>query len=343
MINARLFREFPMKIYTMPVRRCRWLVAGSLLLSVISLARGQQTPQTSPSTATALSAPVTPSKPSVTAPKVDSGIKAMQEAISTLSREYTAWRKNTQVGKLREASNYFQDNPSTDITAKHILNALHQQTMSDGIGDAYVKWQLLSGLPAKVDSSLAADLLNVYSQTPRYPSHPGLNKRELDQRVMKIKEDVADKLNDVFQTTITDWKGQFGPLLQYRNELFAHLPVSRQVLWAALSDFQARIAAGVPCSSLWPNFTGAIDVWTAEDKTTPNDIRQLADALKKLETYAADGKNQPYEKAEFDAKAKHMKWDAAGVLDNGQVDATLKQLKKLVDNPEPKLQIRKDN
>jgi len=317
----------------MTVCRCLWLLlTGSMFLGVISIGRADPTPAT------------VPSKPPVATPKaVDPGIKAMQDAVSTLSREYAAWKKDQKFGKLRETANFFQENPSTDITAKHILAELHQQTAPDPMADAYVKWQLMSRLTAKVELAQANDLFSIYAQVPQYPSHPGMDRKYWDQAIRGIKEDLSEKVNGAFQPKVDDFKTRIVPLIQYRNELFSHNPVSTRVMLAGLNDLRARVGAGINSTAFWTVYSSTVDVWTADDKTTHGDLLTLADDIKKLQAICADPKNQPYDHVTFDAKAKHLTWAPVGVLDGGQLGAVVTQLTKLANNPEPKMQIRKDN
>ena len=88
-------------------------------------------------------------------------MKAVQAAIAILQKEVVAHQKDPQ-SALRDKCNYFTDNPSTDLLPEVIVQALGSTISPDAPSDSYVKWQLLSGAPAKFDAEtgrLAAAML----------------------------------------------------------------------------------------------------------------------------------------------------------------------------------------
>src|SRR5690242_8897685 len=73
-----------------------------------------------------------------------------QPAISALLKEY----KDKKGEGLREKSNYFQENKTEGITPEVIVAALEKPVSPDARTEAYVKWQLLSGVEAAFPEEL---------------------------------------------------------------------------------------------------------------------------------------------------------------------------------------------
>lgn len=331
----------------MMVHRCLMLlVAASLLMGAISAVHADQSAQTAPT------------KPVVAAPKADMGAKAVQDAIAMLSKEYDAWRKDPNAGTASEAykvffggprreCNYFRENPSPDVTVKQILAALHRTLLPSASCDAYVKWQLLSGLNGKMDATQTADLLHLYSQIPQFPPHPGLvNKKAWDFMLKECKkgEDDSALVNGKVEQKRNEWRRDVDPHIQYRNALFGHLPATKAVLLAGLNDLKARIAAGIACQDFWTEFCGDIDLWAVDDGTSHNDLRQMAGNIRQLGLFGDDPRCQADDLAVFSTYAKppQMQWQT-NAMGTGTTDPIVKRLLQQANGADQKAQIRKDN
>jgi hypothetical protein len=75
---------------------------------------------------------------------------AVKNAVASLNKEFEASLRKPATNSLRATCNYFADHPSKDLTADAILPALAGPGVGDGRATAYVRWQLLSGMPAKL-------------------------------------------------------------------------------------------------------------------------------------------------------------------------------------------------
>jgi hypothetical protein len=99
--------------------------------------------------------PVAPAKagaekatPEATAPPAKTAgvanAKVIPAAITALRKEYMGFVKDPKA-TLREKSDYFKENPA-EVTPDAILKALEGSITGDAALQAYVKWQLLSGV-----------------------------------------------------------------------------------------------------------------------------------------------------------------------------------------------------
>src|SRR5438874_7499991 len=117
-----------------------------LILGVFGLpmgAIGKVAPATKPATRAAVSRPV---------PAQSAEAKAnlaVAKAVGALKKEYGEHQKDPIV-PLRKECNYFVEQPDGEVSVEAIFNALDRRVGDDLASDAYVKWQLLSGIKGKV-------------------------------------------------------------------------------------------------------------------------------------------------------------------------------------------------
>jgi hypothetical protein len=96
-----------------------------------------------------------------------------------LNKEYEQYLRN-QGTNVREASNYFKDHPEPDLTPDAIVSALASRG-GDPRTSAYIKWQLLSGLPddaSAIPPQPARMMLSAYRAAPLPINRPGIALQE---------------------------------------------------------------------------------------------------------------------------------------------------------------------
>src|SRR5688572_29746422 len=189
----------------------------SIALLVILIAVG-------PLVAQPATPPASPVTRPTTRPRTDSGAArgAMQTAIAELSKEFQSSVRQKS-SPPRTKSDYFIEKPSDDVTPEAVVTALARSGDGDPRMAAYVKWQLLSALPEKVeDPKIAAALLRAYKSAPEPLPRPGVAPREraqLDKLAQGAREDDRQKVTEQFEKLVEQFDVNNGPILAYRDEL----------------------------------------------------------------------------------------------------------------------------
>src|SRR4051812_28458017 len=114
---------------------------------------------------------------------------AVTAAIQALQKEFAAHAKEPQKNKLRDKSDYFKANPSPDATPELIMKGLEGSVSGGYAAEAYVKWQLLSGIEGKFPDDLVKRAVAVYRRAPSPANHPGLDHRTANRAIMGIKKE----------------------------------------------------------------------------------------------------------------------------------------------------------
>ena len=97
-------------------------------------------------------------------------------------------RREFEIGKLRSASDYFEKSPNAEMTAEVVAAMLTRRQGSSDSMDAYIKWQLLSGLPTPISEQLLGDAVAAYRNAPALESRPGMTpdqRKVLDRALNK--------------------------------------------------------------------------------------------------------------------------------------------------------------
>src|SRR5690242_17033506 len=182
--------------------------------------------------------PATPPKPSAAAAKP--AASPVQPAIAALLKEYQTAMKDKKGEGLREKCDYFSQNKTEGITPEVILAALEKSISADPRADAYVKWQLLSGVEGKFPEELKARALRVYKMAQFLPfDHPGKNHADLQRKLQRIGIHNADAevpINKDMVEAINQFRLAAEPILSYRDELYARMPGGFETLQMGLSD-----------------------------------------------------------------------------------------------------------
>src|SRR5262249_1065171 len=136
---------------------------------------------------------------------------AVKNAVVALNKEFEQSLRKPADHSLRASCNYFADHPSKDLTADAILPALLGPGVGDGKATAYVRWQLLAGLPAKLDDAAAKQLLAAYRGAPPPIPRVGIStedQQRMDRVIQSAKQadepDLRGKVDEALSANRRD-------------------------------------------------------------------------------------------------------------------------------------------
>ena len=266
-------------------------------------------------------------KPAGTDPK---SIAAISTATAALVKEAQANAKDS-TAKLREQCDYFGETPPPEITPEAILMALERQQNGDPRIDAYVKWQLLSGVSGQFPAELTRRVMAVYRRAPEPFNHPGLDKTRLTSVLYKagaLKKEKMDDLNKGFAESVETHDAANFVVLQYRKELYSRLPVSGDSLMAGLEDVFVRARHGVISDSQFDAIAGSIQSWSL--KAEPRQRDAIIQALGKLLATVSDGRNKPFVKVIWSEEPKNlgMHWLEQAAVEESKVQGMMDSLRE---------------
>ena len=245
----------------------------------------------------------------------------IQAASAALLKEYHSIMKEKKGVGLREKSDYFTQNKVEGLTPEMILAALEKPIASDPRADAYVKWQLLSGIESRFPDVLKARALKVYRAAPVPHPHPGMDhagfERVLNRTIGIMSKDKEIPVNAELAEKIKEYRETIEPILSYRDELYSRLPPGYDTLVAGFSDVYIRVSTGAPANEFWTTLSAATRSWGLTG-TEPANMRQLAGAIGKLRTFIKDEKNKPYYRVIWTTEDKYtgLKWVSEATIQN---------------------------
>src|SRR5687767_866421 len=208
---------------------------------------------------------------------------AIQAAVAELSKEMGASLRKS-ASPPRTKSDYFSENPNDDVTPEAVLAAIARPSGdADARLQAYVKWQLLSALPEKVEEPKhAAALIRAYKTAPEPLPRPGVAPRDraqLDKLAQGARETDAPKVEEQFEKLLEQSDVGNGPILAYRDELLNRLPPSYETYVAAFGDAVQRLEAGLDVADHLEAVSTGVREWAMSGKAPP---QQLTDMLKSV-------------------------------------------------------------
>jgi hypothetical protein len=190
-----------------------------------------------------------PAKPVLRAAKSkDPAAPILADAIAALSTEYkNAQKKDATDDALPKKAIYFSTIPP-ELTPEKVIEALGKPASSNPLEDAYIRWQLTSALPGSLDAldpKLVGKLLAIYRSAPRPLQRPGSSDRDLKELTRAVR---GSKVTDEeFTTQLADAVAarakENRPVYEFRDTLFARLPMSVDLVAAGLSDAVERFRA----------------------------------------------------------------------------------------------------
>ena len=259
---------------------------------------------------------------------------AVNASIQVLTKEYAAAMKE-KIPKLREKSDYFPSPAPPEITPDAVLAAMEKSIGSDRAAEAYVKWQLLSAMPAPFPAEMADRAVLIYARAPVPIAHPGLNHSDLDRELYRAgisKQANEGEINTAYRDAIDRFTNMNRPIIAYRNELFGRLPQGLPAIAGGLVDIETRASRGIPCADFWQPLSGAIRGW-ATLGANPGQASGVVSELQKLRSMVADSKNLPYGNVAWDNTRKLLSWRPGSVLNPELVDDTITLVKNAAMNP----------
>lgn len=261
---------------------CR-LLALSLLLA--APAHGQPAPRPAPQGVPGgvPGLPGTPAKPL-------SPQKIIEAADAALHREYVAAQKDPAKPDkgLREKSDYFLQNPAPELKPDALLTALTRPISGDPRAAAYVRWQLLSGLPDPLDSHdprLLTLAIEAYRKAPLPAPHFGLtaaDQRQLDALAASARREEDVTINSQVEEAQRKLVRANRYALAYRDEFYRRLPKAPATFLAAFQDADERLKLAAGVRQWMPTVVGDIYAWINSPDADPQSLTKMADAVAEL-------------------------------------------------------------
>ena len=209
----------------------------------------------------------------------------LDKAIAALRQEYAAHLKSGTA--LRTSCDYFAK--GSPVLPEPLLLALEKPitgvASSDARQAAYVKWQLLSGLPENLDDATTRRLLRVYERAPVPPPRFGSSaqeKKKLDGLLAGARAQDDVRLNATLDEAVSRGTAADAPVIAFRDELYRRLPAGRDKFVAALLDANSRINVAAEKEKLAEALSKDIPAWTLAAGTDPAEVREVAELLGKL-------------------------------------------------------------
>jgi hypothetical protein len=252
------------------------------------------------------------------------GASPFAPAIAALQKEYQTSLKEKKGEGLRDKCDYFSGQEKPEGATPEALLAVLEKPIAgsgDARAEAYVKWQLLSALDGKFPDALKARAIQAYRRAPAPAEHPYRNHAPLDRRLTMVgnKPDAEVGINKDVSDAIEKYRLYVDPILDYRDEFYNRLPDGYDTLVAGVQDTFERVARGAPASEFWKKLGGQIRAW-ALTSSDPGLMRQMGNAILKLNAYVKDERNKPYYRVIYE-KSEHyigLKWQAQSTIDQEQ-------------------------
>jgi hypothetical protein len=270
---------------------------------------------------------------------------AIRSAVAALGAEYEQSRRSPSNAPLRTACDYFVEHPAGELPPEVIIAALFAPA-GDVRQTAYVRWQLLSGLPETIDEATAKELIKAYRAAPGPIPRPGMSvedQQKFDRMIQGARQadepDFIAKAEEIVRTAQRD----NAPILLYREELYRRLPKNLDTFAAALDDLFVRTAAGADGKNLLKSFCGDVKIWAGEADSPREAMAALGKGVRRL----ADTKSPPYydtpywrekagvfawRKTRSDVDSGHALKDLANLLEEQSrqpvIDLTIKENKQ---------------
>ncbi len=246
-----------------------------------------------------------------TAPKPPTPQRTIEIAIESLEKEYAAAQKGPAKSALREHCDYFVDHPAPDLKPEAILAAVQRDLPGDQRAASYVRWQLLSGLPAPIDQHnprLLAEAIDAYRKAPLPLPHFGLTPADQAQlnslaASARREEDVA--INSRVEQAVQNVMEANRYLIAYRDEFYHRLPKTPQTFLAAFVDADQRLKVAAGVRDWMPTVINDVYNWMGTDAADPQSCATLANAVAELRFRAAP----PYYDKVVLGKQSKLTWE----------------------------------
>ncbi len=272
---------------SMSQRAVGWQSPAPRLLIVLAMAAGlMQGPWAAaqgPAGPASASSGRGPSSTQPVAPSPRSPDELLQEAIDLLLQEFEAGQKGGQ--PLRQTSDYFNDLAPGDLPEDAVLRALGRRVSSDPRATAYVRWQLLSGLPPVVAGPSVEGVYRAAQAAPPPLQAFGFaraQKAELDREAPRVRDEAAlARLDSRIAAGVEGAVLNNQYILLYRDALYARLPTGAPKIVAGAGEVVARQRAGLDGAAMARQLEDDVIEWL---ETTPptDELKLVRDALGRI-------------------------------------------------------------
>ncbi len=234
-------------------------------------------------------------------------------------------------GKLREKSDFFEGGKLPEgLTADMFLAALLDKMSTDPRVDAYVKWEMLSGLPSPFPPEMVERALNAYRAAPAPLANPGLDHQGLQAKLANVgmqNRKALDPVNAEFEKMLAKYEASNDPILKYRDELKSRLPPTVFALAAELEDLYARVETATEAKPMYDNVREKLKTWSTT--ANPREISYLIPGVQKVIGTVKSEKYKAYYRVIWleDKQSKGMKWDSKGAFEPKGYDELVTDLK----------------
>jgi hypothetical protein len=259
--------------------------------------------------------------------------ESLKKAITDLQKEATDAMAKGDAVFPRTSSDYFKTLPD-DLTVDDVLGAIEKGMSGNAPQVAYVKWQLCSGLPSKVDGPQISRVMGAYRNAPvplQNFSTDQKTRQQLDRMLMGLKEGQEDQINTQVAKQREQIAAANDPILRYRDALYSRLPITGDSIVARIYDGVTRAQAGVDPKGVLSGLTGDVRGWTAVD-ATPQQANAVLMVLKDL------GKSKGvdvYKAIVFQDEKKGPKWEKDSMVVNAKSTKAIEDiLKEYLANPQ---------
>lgn len=210
----------------------------------------------------------------------------LDSSVEALKHEFAAHAKGPNPPPLRTKCDYFSEKTRADVPLDALLGVLEKPLPgTDARQGAFVKWQLLSALPASPDDATVERLLKIYQHAPlpsaRYGSS-AREKRELDKLIPGAQKQDDVKLTKRLEEAVTRGFDQDRPITAYRDELYARIPLGKQRFLAGMQDAQARLTVGGDKEALGERMAAELKEWASAPSADRTQVREVVEAFGKL-------------------------------------------------------------
>ena len=249
----------------------------------------------------------------------------IQAAVKELLREYQDAKKNN-TSLPRTKPDYFADKPEKPELLS-VLRALSKPVVSDAQADAYVRLQLLSALPTKLEGEIGLESAKLMAVAPALVPMPGVSdkeKQELDRIASRVS------VNDI-SSTLSQWQQHQDETeaknltsIAYRENLYDRLPESRARIDAGLEDVRQRIVAGIDVRKYFGEIGADVRAF-AQTTDRPRELRSLAQSIRVMSDQL---KTTIYDTLEYNEQQRRATWKQRDIRIN---DRSAKELIEFLD------------
>lgn len=209
---------------------------------------------------------------------------AVDAAIDDLRKEIQAHLRDPVI-LVRDACDYFETKKAPDVTVGAILDALETRIDANPRTAAYVRWQLLSGLPKEIAPDDVPRALEVYRKAPPPSPRVGLSpadQAQLDRALQGVRQTDDVILTSRLEALVRTWAQANRHVLAYRDEWYRRLPKKAPTFAAAFRDAFERQNLAAGAEDFSPLVIADVQNWLVAGDADPPKCAALAEVLAQL-------------------------------------------------------------